>query len=91
MIVEVRIKTFNAEEVIMMIQCWKDESLAVENLISSQTSRSYEVINGTNSWKQYGLKLVDVPYNTKVITIRLGLIGTGEVWFDDAELYSISQ
>jgi len=83
------IKTKDASDVILMIQCWDNENLAIENMIKSQTSKSYyESINGTNNWQQYSIKLVDVPSNTKVITARLGIIGTGEVWFDDAELYT---
>jgi hypothetical protein len=84
-------KSKNAGEVITMIQCWNNYALSLNHLKKSQTSRSYyDKINGTNNWDKYTIKLVDVPYDTKVITVRLGLIGTGEVWFDDAELYTVS-
>ena len=84
------IKTIEAEEAILMIQCWDKEDFSIDNLIASQSSKSYDVINGTNSWEKYSIKLVHVPSNTKVITVRLGLIGTGEIWFDDVELVIVS-
>jgi len=84
------IKTKDAEEVILMVQCWDDENLTLNNLLSYQSSLSYGNITGTDIWEEYSIKLVDVPDDTKVITVRLGLIGTGEVWFDDAQLYTVS-
>ena len=85
------IKTKNAEDVLLMIQCWDSEDLSLDNMIKSQTSKSYyESINGTISWQKYSFKLIEVPSDTKVITARFGLIGTGEVWFDDVDLHTIS-
>jgi len=85
------IKTKNAEDVLLMIQCWDSEELSLDNMIKSQTSKSYyESINGTISWQKYSFKLIEVPSDTKVITARFGLIGTGEVWFDDVDLHTIS-
>jgi hypothetical protein len=83
------IRTENADDVIMMIQCWNSEELLLDNLIKDQTSKSYGNINGTDIWKKYSIKLVNIPFKTKTISIRLGLIGTGEVWFDDVELFSV--
>jgi len=84
------IKTVDAGDVILMIQCWNSTEINFKNLIKYQSSTSYGKINGTIIWEKYSIKLVDVPGETKAITVRLGLTGTGEVWFDDVELYSIS-
>jgi len=84
------IKTVDAEDVIMMIQCWDSTEIKPDNLIKYQSSKSYGAINGTIIWEKYSIKLVDVPEKTKAITVRLGLTGTGEVWFDDAELFVVS-
>ena len=76
------IKTQDAEHVEIMIQCW-DENW---NYLEYGSTSTPEILNGTNDWKIYKTSISSVPYQTKIITVRLGLIGTGKVWFDDAEL-----
>src|SRR4030066_935180 len=58
------IKTKDASDVILMIQCWKNEDLSIESMVKSQTSKSYyESISGTSNWQQYSIELVNVPSN----------------------------
>ena len=84
------IKTRDADDVVLMIQCWSSENLSLDNMIKAQTSKSYyDGINGTNNWEKYSVKLINIPKETKVITVRLGLMGLGEVWFDNAELRTL--
>lgn len=75
------IKTIDAESVVMVIQCWDDNS----NLVGFGTTQSIDNINGTNDWAQYKTS-VRVPTNTESIIVRLALTGIGQVWFDDVTL-----
>ena len=85
------IRTRDAGEVILLIQCLSEDIMSTDYLLKDlQISRSYENITGTNGWKEYTIKLSKVPDETKAIYVRLGLKGTGEVWFDDAQLYTVT-
>ena len=75
------IKTIDAESVVMVIQCWDDNS----NLVGFGTTQSIDNITGTNVWAQYKAS-VRVPTDTEFIIVRLALTGTGQVWFDDVTL-----
>jgi hypothetical protein len=76
-----RVKTIDAESVVMVIQCW-DKNY---NLVGFGSTQSETNITGTNDWAQYTAS-VKVPVETEFIIIRLVLTGTGQVWFDDVTL-----
>lgn len=75
------IKTIDAENVVMVIQCWDDDN----NMAGFATTQTQNNINGTNDWKMYNTSVL-VPSNTENIIVRLALTGTGQVWFDDVTL-----
>ena len=76
-----RVKTIDAESVVMVIQCW-DENY---NLVGFGSTQFEINITGTNNWTQYTAS-VKVPTETESIIVRLALNGTGQVWFDDVTL-----
>ena len=75
------VKTENAETVVMVIQCWDENS----NMAGFATTESKDNITGTSDWTKYRTS-VRVPVETQHITVRLVLVGTGQVWFDDVTL-----
>jgi len=75
------IKTIDAESVVMVIQCWDENS----NIVGFGSTQSISNINGTNDWAQY-IASVAVPADTESIIVRLALTGAGQVWFDDVTL-----
>lgn len=76
-----RVKTIDAESVVMVIQCWDQNA----NLVGFGSTQYVENITGTNNWAQYTAS-VRVPAETVSIVVRLALTGTGQVWFDDVTL-----
>jgi len=76
------IKAEDAEFIELMIECL-DENY---NYTNCALTRYEHNISGTFDWKLYKISVSYVPPNTKLITVGLGLIGTGKVWFDDAKL-----
>ena len=76
-----RVKTIDAESVVMVIQCW-DENY---NLVGFGSTQFEINITGTNNWTQYTAS-VKVPTETESIIVRLALNGTGQVWFNDVTL-----
>lgn len=75
------VKTIDAESVVMVIQCWNENS----DLVGFGSTQSVDNINGTNDWAQYTAS-VTVPADTESIIVRLVLTGIGQVWFDDVTL-----
>jgi hypothetical protein len=75
------IKTKDAEEVVMVIQCF-DKNY---NFTAFGTTETPDPITGTTDWTLYEAS-VKVPIKTRIIYVRLVLVGTGEVWFDDVKL-----
>ena len=75
------IKTTNAENVVMVIQCWN----ILGGMVAFGTTQTATEINGTNDWQMYNA-LVYVPNDTSNIVVRLTLTGIGQVWFDDVRL-----
>jgi len=69
------------DSVVMVIQCW-DENF---NIVGFATTQGIYNISGTTDWTQY-ITSLKVPEETHQITIRLVLVGTGQVWFDDVAL-----
>ena len=75
------VKTLDAEIVVMVIQCWDKDN----NIIGFGSTEETTNINGTTDWTEY-IASVYVPENTQRIIVRLCLVGTGQVWFDDVTL-----
>lgn len=75
------VKTIDAEIVVMVIQCWDKDN----NIIGFGSTEETTNINGTIDWTEYAAS-VYVPKNTQRIIVRLCLVGTGQVWFDDVTL-----
>ena len=65
----------------MVIQCWDKDY----NIIGFGSTEETTNINGTIDWTEYNAA-VYVPENTQRIIVRLCLVGTGKVWFDDVTL-----
>ena len=78
------VKAIEAYDAALMLQCW-NESWVYAN----ESSEKIGHIIGTNDWEKFYINLSNVPSNTKYITVRLGLKGIGQVWFDDAKLFTI--
>ncbi len=79
---EAAIKTKDATEVALWLQCWRKQPWGVLLAVSSsQESPMY----GTRDWESISLP-VEVPDGTDFLTVRCVLKGTGTAWFDDIRL-----
>ncbi len=75
------VKTINAENVVMVIQCLDKEY----NFLGFGTTQTKNNITGTKDWQMYNAS-VYIPDETDKLSVALALTGTGQVWFDDVKL-----
>ncbi len=76
------LKTLNATEAAIWVQCWKKAPWGV--LYVANSSRDMPVY-GTQDWKRVDMTF-DVPKGTDFLTVRCVIKGTGTAWFDDLSL-----
>ena len=75
------IKTIDAENVLMIIQCLYENG----NMVGYRSTQQTTNIPGTADWQLYNVS-INVPNETDKIIVMLVLEGTGQVWFDDVQL-----
>lgn len=77
-----RIKTEDATEAALWLQCWDDSPAQV---IAGATSAQVQSMSGTRDWTLVDLRLV-APSGTDFVMVRCVLRGEGRAWFDDLTL-----
>lgn len=73
------IKTTDAEDVDLFIQLIDNDNKMID------VGATQSTITGTTDWQMYTASIM-VSDETEKINVRLGLTGTGQVWFDDVKL-----
>lgn len=73
------IRTENATEAAIWIQCWARNPVRV---VHGATTFDTTPVYGTQDWQPVQMT-VDVPQNTDFVTCRCVLRGRGTAWFDD--------
>lgn len=76
------IKTRDAGEAALWVQCWRRQPRA---LLHTANSSTVDPVYGTMPWRQVRLNFT-APAGTDALTVRCVLLGTGTAWFDDLEL-----
>jgi uncharacterized protein (TIGR03067 family) len=74
------VKTDNAENVNLCVQCWGPEGRQMLGFGST------EIIHGSRDWTLVQTQPILVPEASESIIVRAVLTGTGRVWFDDLVL-----
>jgi hypothetical protein len=78
------VKTTEATEAAIWLQCWRKKPWGVTASISTSANAP---MYGNRDW-EYVEATLDVPGDTDFLTVRCVLKGTGTAWFDDIELDS---
>jgi len=81
------IKTREATEAAIWVQCWQKRPLRLLKLVNSSTDAP---MYGTREWEEVTAEFT-VPANTDFLTLRCVLLGTGTAWFDDIDLAEASK
>ncbi len=76
------IKTREATEAAIWVQCWRKRPLRLLKLVNTSADAP---MYGTREWEEV-TKEFTVPDNTDFLTVRCVLLGTGTAWFDDVDL-----
>lgn len=77
-----RIKTREATEAAIWIQCWRENPSAILHVRSTDDVTS---VHGTMDWTPVDIR-IKIPQDTDFIMCRCVLKGTGTAWFDDLRL-----
>lgn len=78
------IRTEEAGEAVLWIQCWRKQPWGV---IKYATSTDTQLITGTTDWQTVKFD-VAIPTGTDFLTMRCVLLGTGTAWFDDIQIHA---
>lgn len=81
------IKTKDASEAAVWVQCWRKDPWGV--LLAMSTSQDAPVY-GTHDWERVEMS-IDAPENTDFLTVRCVLKGTGTAWFDDIRIEQLEE
>lgn len=81
------LKTKDATETAIWVQCWKKAPWGVLHVANS--SRDMPVY-GTQDWTRVDMTF-DVPKGTDFLTVRCVIKGTGTAWFDDLSLNEVGE
>ena len=71
------VKTADVDSANVCLQCWDASGNNMLAFVSTP------VVRGDQDWTSMSSQSVVVPAETKSITVRCALAGTGKVWFDD--------
>lgn len=86
LIISGRIRTLEATEAALWIQCW---SKAPVRLLHGATTSTDSPVYGTQDWAQVEMN-VKAPEGTHFVTLRCVLLGRGTAWFDDLNISKTS-
>jgi len=73
------VKGHNVENAVLWLQCFQRGSAIP---IADTASNKMQPLHGSFGWTEQEASLY-VPQSTDLVIVRLALIGTGTVWFDD--------
>lgn len=81
------IKTEDASEAALWLQCWRQNP---PRILTSASTAWERAVYGTRDWTEVSLTL-DVPERTDFLVVRCVLTGTGSAWFDSLTLSVVEE
>ncbi|HPG69953.1 MAG TPA: cell division protein ZapB [Candidatus Hydrogenedentes bacterium] len=80
------VKTREATEAALWLQCWRKPSTLVD-FVTSSTSGP---VSGTQDWRDVSASM-KIPEGTDFVVVRCVLLGCGTAWFDDMALSEVEE
>lgn len=81
------IKTDEASEAALWIQCWRQNPWGVVRFATTSTDSP---MRGTRDWTRVEMR-VHVPTDTNYVVVRCVLAGRGAAWFDDIQVVDAAE
>lgn len=78
------LKTHDATEAALWIQCWSKR-----RLLHASTTSTDSPVYGTKDWTEIEMDIT-APPGTQFITLRCVLLGRGTAWFDDVSISKVT-